>query len=174
MFNAPTIITQIPDIRQIYDINDRQGKELDAAVRQMDDNLFFDSMDDNMISRWESILKIEPKDDDSIDDRRFRIHSKVVENLPYTRNVLVKKMKALCPYGYVLDFEPKKVTIKLVLKSKQMMEDVINFLENILPLDMTYQVSILFNTYKTLSQYENQYLKAFTYKSVRDTELERS
>ena len=52
MFNAPEVITMIPDIQKIYDINDSQCEQLEAAVETMDKNIFLDSMDEKTFDIW--------------------------------------------------------------------------------------------------------------------------
>ena len=52
MFEAPEIIRNIPDIKAIYDMNEKQGENLETEVERMDNNLFLESMDEAMTARW--------------------------------------------------------------------------------------------------------------------------
>ena len=99
MFNAPEIFSNIPDIAQIYEINDSQSDELDEALEQLDNNIFLDKMDVETCARWEDILEITSFDDDKIEDRRFRIKLKILEKLPYSYRVIIKRLDFLCPDG---------------------------------------------------------------------------
>ena len=56
MFNAPQIFMQIPDIKQLYEINDGQESDLDAAVEELENNLFFETMDEEGVRKWEKLL----------------------------------------------------------------------------------------------------------------------
>lgn len=66
MFEAPEIIRNIPDIKAIYDMNEKQGENLETEVERMDNNLFLESMDEAMTARWETMLEITKADNDTI------------------------------------------------------------------------------------------------------------
>lgn len=170
MFNAPDIFTNIPEIAKIYDINERQGEDLENAVERIDQNIFLDTMDETMIARWEDILKLNPLDTDTVEDRRFRVKSKVIEKLPYTYQVIVRKLDILCPLGYALIISDDRtdVLVKLALKSKNTIEDVGTMMEDMLPLNMTFDVMVLWNDYNTISKYTHEELAVFTYGSIKE------
>ncbi len=148
-FNAPEIIREIPDIATIYEINDDQGEELEASVEHLDDNIFLEDMHEDFIIRWEKILKISPATDDTLEDRRFRIKTKVLERLPYSYRVIVNKLTTLCPDGIFIEVNEDRlnINVSLALRSVKMLADVDQLLENMLPMNMTYSIIILYNTY---------------------------
>ena len=174
MFNAPEIFTNIPDIAQIYEINTKQSDDLEKALAQMDDNIFLDRMDEGTCKRWEGILDITAFDDDTLEDRRFRIKSKILEKLPYSYRVIIKKMDVLCPDGYtfIVDDDRLSVEAKLSLKSKKMINDVDELFDKVLPLNMTYVISIIWNTHETLGKHTHEKLSNYTYKELRERVLE--
>ena len=100
MFEAPEIIRNIPDIKAIYDMNEKQGEDLETKVERMDSNLFLESMDEAMTARWEAMLEITKADNDTLQDRRFRIKSRVLERRPYTEKAIGERLKLLCPDGF--------------------------------------------------------------------------
>lgn len=57
-----------------------QWEELNRAFL----NRFILSADEYGISRYESMMGIEPEEDDSLEDRRIRVYSRWNERLPYT------------------------------------------------------------------------------------------
>ena len=174
MFNAPEIFTNIPDIAQIYEINNKQSDDLDRALAQMDDNIFLDRMDAETCLRWEKILGITAFDDDTIEDRRFRIKSKVLEKLPYSYRVIIEKMDVLCPDGYtfIIDDDQLSVEAKLSLKSQKMIKDVDELFDNVIPLNMTYVVSVLWNSHAVLSKFTHEELSRFTHQELREKVFE--
>ena len=174
MFNAPEVITMIPDIKKIYDINDTQCEQLEASVETLDKNIFLDTMDEVTIERWEKILEIFPFDDDTLNDRRFRVKGKVMEKLPYSYRVVIHRLDTLAPDGYTFELNENRdeLKIKLVIKSKKMIDDVRKLLEDLLPLNIIYDVSILWNQYITISSYTYSQLSNRTYKEVREENLE--
>ena len=170
MFNAPEIFTNIPDIAQIYAINDAQIEELERAVEQMDSNIFLDTMDKETIERWENILMLNPMDNDTLEDRRFRVKSKILEKLPYSYRVIIRKLDALCPDGYTFIINDSKTNVetKLALKSKKMISDVERFLDEVLPLNMTFVVSIMWNQYSLLAGHTYRELAEYTQGDIRE------
>ncbi len=171
MFNAPDIFTNIPDIAQMYDINEKQCEALDQAIEEMNANIFLDSMGESMIERWEEMLKISPLDNDSLEDRRFRVKSKVMERLPYSIRVIWQKLDTLCPGGYAMTVSEDRteVSIKLALTSIKMIEDVGELMEEMLPLNMVFTIEIMFNQYKALSKYTYAELAEFTHGELRES-----
>ena len=172
MFEAPEVIIQIPDIKQTYEAVDKQMEKLKAAVDQMEDDIFLESMGEEKIKLWEKMLGIKPLDDDTLSDRRFRIQSKVLEKLPYSYRVVVRKLTALAPDGMKITRSDKNVTVKLAIASKKKIKDVAELLEVTLPLNMNYEVIIMFHTYGFFKEKKMTYgqMKAFTYLALRENE----
>ena len=79
MFNAPEIILEIPEISTLYKRNDKQAIELDEDLNAFDDNTSFEQMRESGIKRWEKIFNIIPLDDDTLEERRLRVHAKSLE-----------------------------------------------------------------------------------------------
>lgn len=144
MFDAPEIITNIPDIAAIYAKNEEQENALDDAAAQCEDDLFLEDMGADHIKRWETILGISPAPDDSLDYRRYRVTSKLMEKLPYTRQTLRQKLDALCPNGYHLTYKNEplgtEMYLYLALDSEKKKPDVQDLLERTLPLDVYYEI----------------------------------
>ena len=172
LFNAPEIFIKIPDIKKIYKINDSQIDELENAVAQLDNDIFFKAMSEERIARWENMLGIASLDDDTLDNRRLRINARILEKLPYSKRVLMRKLDTLAPDGYTLEISTDTVSVKLALKSKRMIQDVLEMLENSVPLNMTLNVSIIWNQYEGVSKYTYQELSQLTYSHIREEVFE--
>lgn len=174
MFNAPEIFTNIPEIAHIYELNNKQSNELEQALERLDNNIFLDRMDAETCERWEKILEITAFDNDTLKDRRFRIKLKVLEKLPYSYRVIVKKLDNICQDGYVFVIDDKKLSaeVKLSLKSKKMITDVDKMLDNTIPLNMTYVVSIIWNMHEVLGKYTHGSLGTLTHQEMREKVLE--
>lgn len=168
MFNTTETILNIPDIKKIYDINDRQIAELETAINQIEDDILLETMGEGKIKRWEAMLGIIPLDDDTLDNRRFRIRAKVLERLPYSKRVIIRKLDTLAPEGYTLEITADTIIVKLALKSKRMIADVLDMLENSTPLNMILNVSIIWNQYETVGKYTYAELSQYTYKRIRE------
>lgn len=175
MFEAPEIIKNIPDIKQIYDINEMQGDTLDQTVEQIDSDMNIDEMDASTVERWETILKIVPARSDTLDVRRFRIKTKITDIMPYTYRALERKLDDMCAgaYDIVIDRINQSIKVNLGLASQKKINDVMNMLEEMVPLDMIIDTSVLYNAHGYLAQYPHCILAQFTHKELREMELEK-
>ena len=176
MFDAPTIIKQIPDIKQIYDLNDTQANDLEKSLEDLEHNIFLDTMSEELTEKWEKIFEIKQKDDDSLKERRFRVKSKILEKLPYSYRVIMRRLEALCPLGFTMQIneERTEIVLKLNLSSKKMYDDAAELIEEMIPLSMTVDCMIMYNQHRTLAEYPHRVLSWFTYKELHDTNIERS
>ena len=95
LFNAPEVFTQIPEIKQIYRMNDRQAAELDRASENLWNDIYLTGMGSEKLLLWEKILGIRPYDTDTMEERHFRVRSRVLEKLPYTYRVVKRKIEEL-------------------------------------------------------------------------------
>ena len=174
MFEAPKLISNIPDIATIYEINDGQIAELDAGVEELEGNLLISTMNEECVARWEEILEISPSTKDTLEERRFRILSRKLEKLPYSYRVIQRKLETLSPDGVEMniDYTRKHLFVKIGLKSSQMIAEVEKFLEEALPLSMTYYVDIMFNTHKMLASKTHGELASLTHEEMREKLME--
>ena len=66
-----------------------------------------------------------------------------------------------------VDEKRQQVTIKLALKSQKMVDDEKN-MEDILPLNMTFSIDILWNQYKILTGKRYADITKYTYGELRE------
>ena len=170
MFNAPEVILKVPEISTIYKRNDKQGEELDKALSEFDDNVSFDRMRESGVKRWEKIFNIVPLDDDTLDERRLRVHAKSLEKAPYSRIIVARRIKNLCEEGCIVSFseDRQSVSVKIGLKSRRMQKTVESFLEDALPLNMTYVISVLFNQYFKFNPLTYKDVKRYKFSELRE------
>ena len=175
LFDAPQIFMQIPDIKQLYEINDGQERDLDTAVEELENNLFFETMGEENVKKWEALLQSMVPDSDTLDDRRLRVKAKTLEKMPYTYRTLVRRLETLCPDGYKIEtFDEENgpyMNIKVALKSKRMIDAVQELLEECLPLNVSINVMIMYNTYEVLEGFAYEELEKFTYEQLREEVL---
>lgn len=172
MFDAPAIIKNIPDIAQIYALNEKQADDLDKASESLEESIYIDTMSEENTKKWENILNLKPQDTDTLDDRRVRVKAKVLEKLPYTYRTIKRRIAALCQDGYTFDVNGREVKVKVALKSKRMAAAVDDMLESCLPLDMIFDVSLMYNTHAMLSKFTHEELNRYTHKQLREEVLE--
>lgn len=144
----PNALSGIPDLEQLYEAIDDQVEKLNDEVDQLDEDTFFDNMSENRVKRWENMINLTPGQNDSLDDRRFRIQSRVVDKLPYSYRIILSDLHALDPEAEMeIDWEHLNVIVYIALSSQSMVADVEALLEKKLPLNLTYEIIIVYNTW---------------------------
>ena len=87
------------DVWEVLAYTDGQQWAFDQAwlsAERVMANQFILDADDYGLSRWERMLKIIPKADDTLEIRRNRILLRLREKLPFTLRMLRKQLKLLC------------------------------------------------------------------------------
>ena len=90
------------DVWEVLAYTDGQQWAFDQAwlsAERVMANQFILDADDYGLSRWERMLKIIPKADDTLEIRRNRILLRLREKLPFTLRMLRKQLKLLCGEG---------------------------------------------------------------------------
>lgn len=169
-FETPEIIGQIPDIQQIYKNVDIQMERLMAAVEQMENDIFIETMGEDKIKRWEQMLEITPGDTDTLEERRFRIQSIVIERLPYSYRIVMRKLKTLVPDALDITINGADISVTLALTSKSKVDALRQLLET-LPLDVSYEIILKCHTYKYLSKYAYGQMEKYDYITLREGEV---
>ncbi len=164
----PQALTGIPDLEQLYDAIDDQVEKLNDEVDQLDEDTFFDTMSENRVKRWENMISLTPGQNDSLDDRRFRIQSRVVDKLPYSYRIILSDLHALDPEAQMeIDWEHLNVKVYMALSSQSMVADVEELLEKKLPLNLTYEIVIMYNTWDQVKAKKWGQIKDMTWYEIK-------
>ncbi|EGT4639157.1 DUF2313 domain-containing protein, partial [Clostridioides difficile] len=92
------------------------------------------------IKRWEKIMSITPKSNESLEDRRFRIFSKYISKLPYSERFLRNWLDNVVGEGnYELTINNATYNIHLEsdARNQDWFEEVHSFVSDIKPCNMT-------------------------------------
>ena len=126
---------------------------------------------ENGVKRWESMLGISPKDTDSLDERKFRILTKLNQELPYTLRKLEQVMTNLCGnnmFSINVSAAEYHVEIKLGLANKNNYQEVVNVLQKMIPANMTQWVQIMYNGNNVLTRFTHAEMTAYTHEQLRN------
>lgn len=103
---------------------------------------------------YEKILDITPNSFDSVEDRRFRILSKLNERLPYTWVRLHRMIAAICGWdGYEMTLEDYILTVYLSLDSMSKTQAVLDVLRDVLPMNIFIGIEEAAKQFPKLSLY---------------------
>lgn len=124
----------------------------------------------NGVKRWESMLGISPKDTDTLDERKFRILTKLNQELPYTLRKLEQALTNLCGAdGYSINLQAAKyhIEVKLAEGNRNKYSEVENILKKMIPANMTQYIQLMYNTNDLLTQFTHAQLSAYTHEQLR-------
>jgi len=125
---------------------------------------------ESSVKRWESMLGVSPKDTDSLDERKFRILTKLNQELPYTLRKLIQVLTNLCGvdgYSVELNAAEYHIEVKLAVSNASNYSEVENILNKMIPANMTQYIRIMYNANTVLSQFTHEQLSAYTHEQLR-------
>jgi uncharacterized protein YmfQ (DUF2313 family) len=123
----------------------------------------------NGIKRWEKIFGITAKATETLEERRFRIISKLNERPPYTYEALKNFLTVLLGengYTLYLNADKYELTVKLATANNTNYATVVELLEKILPANLE-RVTSMYNTYQILTGYTHGQLAQYTHDELR-------
>lgn len=167
----------IRDYKEYKAIAIALNPELNLLWQAIEDTLndqFILDATENGIKRRESILKIIPKDTDTLDERKFRLIARENEKLPYTYRALQQRLINLCGAdGYSLEVNNSTFTIKVrvALTNKSNYDDVSILIDKMAPENMIIDLSLLYNQHSTLAKFTHAQLSAYTQSQIRNEVL---
>ena len=163
------------DVREYKEIMSRGEQEEISVLWEAADGVLADQFVNtatlNGVKRWESILGIKPKGTDSLDDRKFRILSRLNEQLPYTLLVLRNMLQALCGGGGFsaeVQAETYTLTVKVALVAKSNIDDVGNLLRKVVPANMVIFLELKYNTWALVKSFTWRDIGAKTWGEIKE------
>ena len=172
----PLYLQEYKELAEIMDTETPEFRLLESQHNQLVNNRYISTCDENGIARFETILGITPKRNDTLEDRIFRCITKWNACLPYNYAFLVKKLKELCgdEYSVNLDFSGQTLTIKIGIAQKNQYDVVVDMLEEVVPCNLLLKTAQLYNRYMDLKPYPHIILAQFTYWELRNISIPKN
>ena len=171
-FNAPGRIINIRDIREIYELNEKQEDAFDKAIEAIENDMNISTMSKQMAQRYEMYLDIAAQDNDTLEEKRFRIAAKINERAPYTLEVFKKRLETVAGKGNINVFvEGNHVTVRLSLERKKMYDCIVELVEDIVPLDQIVTVDVLYNRWSDFKEFKYSQLSKFTWQQLMEEDV---
>ena len=156
---------QVPDIEQIYAINDKQSDELDSLIDYCSNAIKESTMDIEMCEKWEKICDI-PKSTISIENRRKLIS--LFKNIRYhmTLRSLNRFVKLLTNEKSEITLEGNSMRCVLIVQNTTVVYKIIRLFDELTPCHLLITYEIGYKTYKELTTYTHEQLSAYTYEQM--------
>lgn len=162
------------DYRELAVIMEVEQPEIDGlwdAAEAVFADQFIQDATENGVSRWETVLGISPKGTDTLDERKFRILTKLNQELPYTLRKMEQVLTTICGAGnFSIDLQPDKyhIEIKLALTNKNNYNEVADVLKKMVPANMTQWIQIMYNSHDVLKKFTHAEMAAYTHEQLRN------
>ena len=151
--------TEQPEIDRLHDAADAV---LDAQ--------FLSTAGEYAIQRYEKIFGVVPQDTDTLDERRFKVLTKINTQLPFSVRRLRQQLETLCGVdGYKLELDGDRytLTVKVALTAKRNQQAVEELLADIVPANMVCTTSLLYNQHADLTRFTHAQLALLTHFEIR-------
>lgn len=164
-------------IREFKVISDAASPEVTLChddIKDLFDDQFIMDATETGIKRWENILKIKPKNTNTLEDRRFRVLARLNSTLPYTFIGLRDQLAGLCGFdGFTIDMQEDiyKLIVRIALDAKEQFNEVKSILEKQVPANIIVDLDLLYNTHELLAPYTHAELSAYTHKQLREEDI---
>lgn len=166
------------EYRELAVVMETEQPEIDRLWDVIENTLadqFIQESTETGIKRWESMLGISPKGTDSLDERKFRIMSKLNQELPYTLRKLESALTTLCGAdGYSIEVKAAEyhIEVKLALGSHSNYAEVEDILKKMIPANMTQYIQVMYNGNDVIAKFTHAQLSAYTHNQMRNEVLE--
>lgn len=167
----PQILKEVKELKAIADSENPELQSLWTSIANALSDQFVNDATEYGVSRLEKILKIVAKGTDSLDDRKFRILTRLNEQLPHTYRTLQNQLANLCGedgYTLTLNHSQYTMTVRVALTAKSNFNDVDALLQRVTPANIVIDLSLMYNQHQTLAQLTHQQLSAYTHDQLRN------
>jgi hypothetical protein len=172
----PEIMKNVGEFVQIADAEQMVKEKLWKDAYRMLDEAFISTMSANGIKRWERTLNLTPKDTDGIESRRVKVMGRLLSDIPYTVRTFKKTLDGLCGeggYKLSIDFDNNIVDLTLCLNAAQIINELVELAEAVIPAHIIINVTISYNTHRILSNsgFTHRQLRQYTHAQIKNTIL---
>lgn len=167
----PPFVQEYQEIKKIMEVEQPEIDNLWVSCQNTLDDQFVMAATENGVNRWEKIMGITPKGTDTLDERKFRILTKMNQELPYTLTKLKESLTTLCGEGnFSIDLQTANyhVEVKLALTNKNNYTDILDLLNKMLPANLTQKVQIMYNNQTLIGQFKHAELTSYTHEQLRN------
>lgn len=166
----PPVIGNLREMQAITDGQEAVLSDLWEAVGEAFKNQFVEEATAYGIERWEKILSIVPKGAESLETRRFRIKTRLNEQLPFTLRSLQQSLEALCGEDGVrvnFDVGSYQLVVRIEYAARANYDDVRAMLERVAPANIVVNLDVKYNSHESLEDFIHEELAEYTHAQVQ-------
>ena len=169
--HLPLHLQEITEFKAINEVEGIEAEQLRNACIAARNEFFIATATDYGLKKREQPIKIMAKDNESLDDRRFRLIARYNEQAPFTFPSIEDQIERLCgKVGYVFEYgpEPFHLKVKVALIAKNQFGEVGLTLRKTVPANVVVNLSLLYNQWLTLTTKKWGEMTATTWHNARN------
>lgn len=170
----PPILLKTYEFPLLCDTEQPEIDRLHDAADAVLDAQFLSTAGEYAIQRYEKIFGVVPQDTDTLDERRFKVLTRINTQLPFSVRRLRQQLETLCGadgYKLELDGDRYTLTVKVALTAKRNQQAVEELLADIVPANMVCTTSLLYNQHADLARFTHAQLALLTHFEIREEVL---
>lgn len=170
----PPILLKTYEFPLLCDTEQPEIDRLHDAADAVLDAQFLSTAGEYAIQRYEKIFGITPMDTDTLNERRFKVLTRINAQLPFSVRRLRQQLATLCGadgYKLELDGDRYTLTVKVALTAKRNQQAVEELLADIVPANMVCTTSLLYNQHADLTRFTHAQLALLTHFEIREEVL---
>ena len=170
----PPILLKTYEFPLLCDTEQPEIDRLHDAADAVLDAQFLSTAGEYAIQRYEKIFGVVPQDTDTLDERRFKVLTRINTQLPFSVRRLRQQLSTLCGEdGYRMEIDGGRytLTVKVALTAKRNQQAVEELLADIVPANMVCTTSLLYNQDADLTRFTHAQLALLTHFEIREEVL---
>lgn len=137
----PPFMREYRELQYIMSAEQPECQVLCDSSETVKDNQFITTSNENGIARFEKMLGITPVSGEPLSDRKAKALAKWIDSIPYTMEVLKKKLDALFGEGNhteTLDNANFTISVDVEISGSSLIQTLDELLTNILPANLLW------------------------------------
>ena len=147
----PEHLEDMIEIAEINRVSDKKMLVVESEIEALEDDILIETATEKGIARREKILGIKPRDGKMLSQRRARVMAEWFDVYPYTKLSLDRKLSLMCGEGHFsvsVNAAQQTMTVNLDLYAKDVVAEVAEMLERIVPLMIIIHIEVIYNRWK--------------------------
>ena len=154
----PHVFRKMRDIQHVSEVNKKQYSKLNAAIGNLEDDNYFDTMSIDAVKRIESMCGIKVSSEDTLEFRRKRAKNRWNMSQPFSIPFLIQKLNELIGEGKweaTISKDRTCLTIESFSENKQMYDEVEATINLLKPVKMVFKSKPLVPNNLLVKEYAN-------------------
>lgn len=146
--SLPPFLQEIEEYKKICSTEDIEIEKVDSKINELLNEISVETAESYGLTRYEKIFNITNAVDVTTEERRFKIKSKLINQLPFNMKWLDNKLKKLVGegnYKITLDTDNYKITVQI----SHVFPDVVDVMTRDLSEQLPANLIIIVNLFRT-------------------------